>query len=73
MKRNTIVYSRTRQNRAARVHEAEVISELAMRSKACRGYSESFMEACRDELTVTAQALSSGDFHYLGAVCPCSR
>ena len=53
--------------RTAKIYEAEEISELAMRSKAYWGYSESFMEACRKELTVTAQAMNSADVHYLVA------
>ncbi|WP_051969445.1 GNAT family N-acetyltransferase [Kitasatospora azatica] len=40
--------------RAAQVGEAEILSELAVRSKAHWGYDEAFMAACRDELTVPA-------------------
>lgn len=39
--------------RIARQSEAKTISDLKMRSKASNGYSEKFMEACRDELAVS--------------------
>ncbi|WP_433421226.1 GNAT family N-acetyltransferase [Microtetraspora malaysiensis] len=38
--------------RAARADEAEILSELAIRSKAYWGYDEAFMAACADELTL---------------------
>jgi GNAT superfamily N-acetyltransferase len=38
--------------RPAREGELELLSELAMRSKAHWGYSEAFMRACASELTV---------------------
>lgn len=38
--------------RAARPAEAEELSELVMRSKAHWGYSDEFMERCRDELRI---------------------
>lgn len=38
--------------RAARVDEAELLSALALRSKAYWGYDEAFMASCRAELTV---------------------
>ena len=53
--------------RAANINEAEALTGLAIRSKAYWGYPQSFMEACRNELTVTVQALTSADFHYLVA------
>jgi GNAT superfamily N-acetyltransferase len=40
--------------RAARPDEAEVLSELAFRSKAYWGYDDAFMAACRDTLTIPA-------------------
>jgi len=43
--------------RAANSDELEALSELAMRSKAHWGYSPAFMQACRDELTVTEDLL----------------
>lgn len=50
--------------RAARPDETGVLTGLAIRSKAYWGYPSSFMEACRDELTVTARSLKSIDLHY---------
>jgi GNAT superfamily N-acetyltransferase len=39
--------------RAARVSEAEELTELCLRSKAVWGYDAAFMAACRDELAIT--------------------
>jgi GNAT superfamily N-acetyltransferase len=39
--------------RRARPEEADLLSELAFRSKAVWGYSAEFMEACREELSLT--------------------
>ncbi|HEY5024210.1 MAG TPA: GNAT family N-acetyltransferase [Acidimicrobiales bacterium] len=41
--------------RRALTAEVEVLSELALRSKAHWGYDETFIEACREELTVRPQ------------------
>ncbi|HBC58224.1 MAG TPA: GNAT family N-acetyltransferase [Gammaproteobacteria bacterium] len=49
--------------RGADPNEAEVLTALAIRSKAYWGYPQSFMQACRDELTVTARSLRSADLH----------
>ncbi|MEY9860416.1 N-acetylglutamate synthase-like GNAT family acetyltransferase [Catenulispora sp. GAS73] len=43
--------------RPARPDEAEALTELVMRSKAHWGYSEEFMESCRDELRVHAEEM----------------
>jgi GNAT superfamily N-acetyltransferase len=43
--------------RPARVEEADLLTELCLRSKAVWGYDEAFMRACRAELT-----LKPGDF-----------
>ena len=48
--------------RLARLDEAEQLTQLALRSKASWGYSEEFMAACRDELTLTAARLAAGMF-----------
>ena len=45
--------------RAARADEAGSLSALAGRSKAYWGYDEAFMEACRDELTVSAAEVTA--------------
>jgi GNAT superfamily N-acetyltransferase len=42
------------------VDEADMLSDLAFRSKAHWGYPPEFMEACRDELTVTSSAIAAG-------------
>jgi GNAT superfamily N-acetyltransferase len=39
--------------------ELELLSALCLRSKAVWGYDDAFMEACRDELTVTLDDLRS--------------
>ncbi|MCP5049188.1 MAG: GNAT family N-acetyltransferase, partial [bacterium] len=41
--------------RPAKPQEAEFLTELAMRSKAHWGYPETFMEACRAELSMTPE------------------
>jgi GNAT superfamily N-acetyltransferase len=44
--------------RAARLDEADLLTELAMRSKASWGYSDEFMAACRAELTFTTEKMT---------------
>ncbi|MFD5130455.1 GNAT family N-acetyltransferase [Streptomyces olindensis] len=44
--------------RPARATEAGVLTDLALRSKAHWGYDAGFLEACREELTVTADELA---------------
>ena len=44
--------------REARPDEAETISALAMRSKAHWGYDAEFLEACRNDLTLTPQEIA---------------
>lgn len=46
--------------RPARPDEADLLSDLAFRSKAHWGYSPEFMEACRDELRVAPSAIAAG-------------
>ena len=43
--------------RAACRDESEALSDLALRSKAFWGYSNEFLEACREELTVDASRM----------------
>jgi GNAT superfamily N-acetyltransferase len=45
--------------RAARPEEADVLTALALRSKASWGYSEAFMDACRAELTLTPEKMAA--------------
>lgn len=37
--------------------EAPILSELAVRSKACWGYDDAFMAACRDDLTLSPEQI----------------
>lgn len=53
--------------RSAREADAPALSALAMRSKAHWGYSDEFMDACRDELTCSADDIASPDTAYLVA------
>lgn len=50
--------------RIAADNEAAAISSLAIRSKAHWGYSDDFLEACRDELTYPATQIASNDFRF---------
>ena len=50
--------------RQAMAAEAAAISELALRSKAHWGYSAEFIEACREELTVTPAQLDDPQRYY---------
>ncbi len=45
--------------RPARRDDCGPLSELALRSKAVWGYDAAFLEACRDELTITPEMLDS--------------
>ncbi|GAB2725708.1 GNAT family N-acetyltransferase [Kitasatospora kifunensis] len=45
--------------RAAQLNEAEILSELALRSKAHWGYDEEFLAACQDELSIPASEVES--------------
>jgi N-acetylglutamate synthase-like GNAT family acetyltransferase len=54
--------------RQAEQYEKDTLSEIALRSKAYWGYSDSFMQACKDELTVTDEKISSSDYQYF-VVC----
>lgn len=44
--------------RAALAEEAASLSELAIRSKAYWGYDKAFMDACRDELTLSPEEIT---------------
>ncbi len=46
--------------RPARASEADELSALALRSKGYWGYDDDFLEACRAELTYTAEQCMSG-------------
>lgn len=53
--------------RDVKIHEASVLSNLALRSKAYWGYSAKFMAACENELLVTENKLASDKFQYMVA------
>ncbi len=63
--------------RQARADEAQLLSDLAMRSKQSNGYDDEFMEQCRDEITVTEKSLLAAEFWVAettverSAVCGC--
>ena len=48
--------------REARPDEADLLSALALRSKAHWGYSPDFLDACRQELSIDASRLGSEDY-----------
>ncbi|EJL45635.1 acetyltransferase, N-acetylglutamate synthase [Brevibacillus sp. CF112] len=48
------------QIRRAHVDQAGALSDLCFRSKAYWGYSDAFMEACREDLTVTPDYIETG-------------
>ena len=48
--------------RTPRCDEAKILTELCLRSKAVWGYDEEFMQACRDELTLTVTIMRSSYF-----------
>jgi N-acetylglutamate synthase-like GNAT family acetyltransferase len=56
--------------RPARSDEKDRLSEIAIRSKAHWGYSESFMQACKDELIVSNEKFNSCDYQYFIARVP---
>ncbi len=47
--------------RRAAARDAGALSELSFRSKASNGYDAAFMDACREELAVTAQTIADGE------------
>ena len=56
--------------REAKPEDAVILSQLAMRSKAHWGYPYEFMEACRDELTITPQKIYDSTVHFVVAETP---
>ena len=47
--------------RPAAIGDIDALTDLALRSKAWWGYDETFIEKCRDELTVTSQRIAAED------------
>jgi predicted N-acetyltransferase YhbS len=60
--------SRSLRIREAFPQEADLLSCLALRSKAHWGYSKDFLDACRSELTVDASRLGTDDYQCFAAV-----
>lgn len=60
--------------RQARLEEADILTNLSMRSKQSNGYDDIFMEACRTELTVTEERLLTGEYWVAESdiVCGCA-
>ncbi len=54
--------------REALSQEADLLSCLALRSKAHWGYSQEFLDACRSELSVDASRVGSDDYQCFVAV-----
>ena len=50
--------------RAALPQDAELLTVLALRSKAHWGYSVEFMAACREELTQSPKKISAAEFYF---------
>ncbi len=53
--------------RPAHPSEAELLSALALRSKAHWGYAPAFLDACRRELTYTEDDIQSDESHFVVA------
>jgi N-acetylglutamate synthase-like GNAT family acetyltransferase len=51
--------------RPARPVELDALTNLALRSKAHWGYDAAFMEACREELTISHEHLTSASFEVM--------
>jgi N-acetylglutamate synthase-like GNAT family acetyltransferase len=51
--------------RPARAEEAQALSQLALRSKAHWGYSQEFIDACRDELSYSAADILSPHMEFV--------
>jgi GNAT superfamily N-acetyltransferase len=57
--------------RRARPAEADALSELALRSKSHWGYDADFLAACRDDLTLSPEDISSSTVYVFdGATAP---
>ncbi|OEH91707.1 GNAT family N-acetyltransferase [Bacillus solimangrovi] len=54
--------------REALFEDAYALSDIALRSKAHWDYSEDFIEACREDLTITGQYIRQNDVYILDGV-----
>ena len=52
----------------AAVKTADELTDIAMSAKAFWGYSEEFMQGCKEELRVTSDKIQDKDFRYFVAV-----
>src|SRR3954454_23322634 len=48
--------------RPARAEDAAALTDLALRGKASWGYDAAFMDACREELTISAARIAAWRF-----------
>lgn len=53
------------QIRRAKMEEGDFLSEIALRSKAYWGYDDSFIEACRQALTISKECIASNYVYVL--------
>jgi len=60
--------------RRAQLDEADILTELSIRSKQSNGYDDTFMAACHNELTVTKKLLSNNEYWVadIGHICGCA-
>lgn len=61
-KRQKIVDTINLTTRLARLDEAALLTDIAMRSKQSNGYDDAFMAACREELTVTRERMAGLEY-----------
>lgn len=59
--------------RRAKIGDAERMTNVIFRSKQSNGYDDAFMEACREELRVTADSLKQAEYWVAedSAICGC--
>lgn len=50
--------------RALRIEELDFVSGLAVRSKGHWGYSQDFLDACKEELSITPCEFHNSKFHF---------
>lgn len=48
--------------RAAEIDDVDVMTKISISAKQSNGYDDAFMDACRDELTVTVAHLCQGEY-----------
>jgi len=59
--------------RLAQNDEQSILTDLSLRSKRSNGYDDTFMDACREELTVTKARMNEGEYWVAEAdiICGC--